>query len=173
MDPNQQTDNKTCCVQSLKYNLAGHYTVVNGPEFYVFTLVRSMFPNWDYPIGTETYIPVSEEMGKGDWCKVTPDKITVRTPVSALACSPSPYVYAKSIKDGYEVVLKGGYYTVLQTSTCYLFILKKTLTSYPDDAKLLGKATEIPLTKEMGKSVINMKWYDDFIDVTPDKITKV
>ena len=172
MQANENNNKQTCKVQSMKYNLAGHYTVEKGPEFYEFTLVRAAYPDW-HPAGTVTYIPLTEQMGKGDWDNVTADKITVRPPIPSVPAVCTTYVFASSIKDGDTKVLKAGYYKVLQTDTCYLFILKKPLTSDPKDAELVGKATEIPLTKEMGKFTFTMECWDEFGDVTPDKITQV
>jgi hypothetical protein len=177
MESTQQNNNlqnvkKTCKVQSMKYNLAGHYTVEKGPEFYEFTLVRAAYPDW-HQAGTITFIPLTERMGVGDWDNVTADKITVRPLIVAVAAVCPTYVFASSIKDGNTKVLKAGYYKVLQTDTSYLFILKKPLTSDPMETELVGKATEIPLTKQMGKVTFTMDWWDEFGDVTPDKITKV
>ena len=179
MESTQQNNNlqnvkKTCKVQSMKYNLAGHYTVEQGPEFYEFTLVRAAYPNWSYPAGTVTFIPLTEGMGIGDWNNVTADKITVRPPIIGPVAAVCPtYVFASSIKDGNTKVLRAGYYKVMQTASCYLFILKKPLTSDPMEAELVGKATEIPLTKKMGKIVFTMECWDEFGDVTPDKITQI
>jgi len=175
-DKNNQQNNmnakKTCKVQSIKYNLAGHYTVEKGHEFYEFTLVRAAYPGW-HPAGTVTYVPLTEQMGKGDWDNVTADKITVRPPIVGAPAVCQTYVFASSLKDGDTKVLKAGYYKVLQTDTCYLFILMKPLTSDPTETKLVGKATEIPLTKVMGKVTFTMDCWDEFGDVTPDKITKI
>jgi hypothetical protein len=176
-DKNSQQNNingpkKTCMVHTMKYNLDGHYTVERGHEFYEFTLVRAASPGW-HPAGTVTYIPLTEKMGFGDWDNVTVDKITVRPPIPSAPVVCPTYAFALSIKDCDTKVLKAGYYKVLQTDTCYLFILKKPLTSDPKETELVGKATEIPLTKVMGKFTYNMDWWDEFGDVTPDKITKV
>jgi len=52
--------------------LFGFYTVEKAADYYIFTLVQH--PN-KLPAGKKTFVPLSVQMGVGDFYEVTPEKI--------------------------------------------------------------------------------------------------
>lgn len=54
--------------------LFGFYTVEKTPTHYIFTLVQHA-SNKHLPAGKKTVVPLSVQMGVGDFNEVTPEKI--------------------------------------------------------------------------------------------------
>jgi hypothetical protein len=54
--------------------LFGFYTVEKTPTHYIFTLVQHA-SNKHLPAGKKTIVPLSVQMGVGDFYEVTPEKI--------------------------------------------------------------------------------------------------
>jgi hypothetical protein len=165
------SNEKTCFVISIKYNLAGDYLVEQTAEFYKFTLVKPAYEGW-HPIGTVTYVLLTEQMGFGDWDKVTADKIAVSEDTQPSRTHPPFAQLAFAVSFDATCPLKHGYYSVQQTETCYLFTLRHPYTSEPALIEEIGKITKIPLTQTMGLDD-QYNPFGNFRDVTPDKITIV
>ena len=56
--------------------LFGFYTVEKTDDYYIFTLVQHA-SNKHLPAGKKTIVPLSVQMGVGDFYEVTPEKIKV------------------------------------------------------------------------------------------------
>lgn len=54
--------------------LFGFYTVEKAADYYIFTLVQDP-SNKHLPAGKKTFVPLSVQMGVGDFYEVTSDKI--------------------------------------------------------------------------------------------------
>jgi hypothetical protein len=160
---------KTCYVISSKYNLGGDYSVEQTPQYYKFTLVKPVFKGW-HPIGTVTYVLLSQEMGWGDWKDVTADKIVMSKEIPLFRTDPDFAKLAFAYSDDETAPLMRGYYFVQKTETYYRFSLRHPLTSEPELIVKIGKITSIPLTQKMGLDDSHNP-FGDFTNVTPDKIT--